>query len=372
MKLNNKHMRTLWPHPEDEFVLQVIDQRFLPFRLVIEDLKNYQEVKVAIKDMHIRGAPLIGAVAGFGVYIGVAKLDPSLSKDELLLKAKKIGEELFLTRPTAVNLKWAVDSQLNIVNEYFKSDFKVLVAKLKSNYLNIIEEDVECCKKIGIHALPIVESIYLKKNKQRVNILTHCNAGWLACVDYGTATSVIYQAFEKKIDLHVYVDETRPRNQGARLTAYELSEHGVNNTLIVDNAGGHLMQHGLVDMVIVGADRVVKNGDAANKIGTYLKALAAYDNKIPFYVAIPSSSFDWVLESGKDIEIEERDEKEVRFVEGLLGKDIVEVNVTTDKTKISNFGFDVTPARLITGIITERGICHPSLEGIKKLYPEKF
>ncbi|MGZ3882286.1 MAG: S-methyl-5-thioribose-1-phosphate isomerase, partial [Flavisolibacter sp.] len=274
------------------------------------------------------------------------------------------------TRPTAVNLAWAVDRQLvaikkgNSIAE--KIEIVLTVAK------EIADEDAEHCRRIGEYGLKLIEEISRKKNGDTVNILTHCNAGWLAFVDYGSATAAIYAAHDKGIKVHVWVDESRPRNQGAALTAWELSQHGVPNTVIADNTGGHLMQHGMVDLVIVGSDRTTRTGDVANKIGTYLKALAAKDNKIPFYAALPSSSIDWQMEDGlKEIVIEERDGDEVKFIEGLCEGEIKKVLLTPANTKATNYGFDVTPARLVTGLITERGICEANKKSILDLFPEK-
>ncbi|MGZ3853100.1 MAG: S-methyl-5-thioribose-1-phosphate isomerase, partial [Flavisolibacter sp.] len=313
MKVNGKAFRTIWLKPGDEGVIQIIDQRHLPHRFVIEDLETVEQMVRAIKDMHLRGAGLIGAAAGFGMYLAALEAPKNDSFDEFISKA---AESLKATRPTAVNLAWAVDRQLvaiqkgNSIAEMI--EIAVTVAK------EIADEDAENCRRIGEHGLKLIEEISRKKNGDTVNILTHCNAGWLAFVDYGSATAAIYAAHDKGIKVHVWVDETRPRNQGAALTAWELSQHGVPNTVIADNTGGHLMQHGMVDMVIVGSDRTTRTGDVANKIGTYLKALAAKDNKIPFYAALPSSSIDWQMEDGlKEIVIEERDGDEVKFIEGL-------------------------------------------------------
>ncbi len=369
MNIEGKHYRTIWLNKEDANVVQAIDQRYLPFKLVIEDLRTVDEVAVCIKDMHIRGAGLIGATAGYGMYI--AALHAPRSTDEEFMQAVSAdGEKLKATRPTAVNLEWAVQRQINAMQAALGVNEKIRVARDMAQV--IADEDADFCRRIGEHGVKIIAEISQRKNGETVNILTHCNAGWLAFVDYGTATAPIYAAFERGIKVHVWVDETRPRSQGARLTAWELSQHGVPNTLIVDNAGGHLMQHGMVDMVITGTDRTTYTGDVANKIGTYLKALAAKDNGVPFYVALPSSTFDWVMQDGvKQIPVEERDATEVKYIEGLLDGEVKTVLVTTENGRAANYGFDVTPARLVTGLITERGICAASAEGVLGLYPEK-
>ena len=274
------------------------------------------------------------------------------------------------TRPTAVNLAWAVEQQLNIIQKAGSIEDKISAALSTAN--EIADDDASYCKRIGEHGLKLIESISKQKNGEPVNILTHCNAGWLAFVDFGSATASMYAAHDKDINIHVWVDETRPRNQGASLTAWELGMHGIPHTVIPDNVGGHLMQHGMVDLVIVGSDRTTVGGDVANKVGTYLKALAAYDNKVPFYAAVPMSSFDWTIEDGiNGIEIEERDGDEVKYIEGLCEGEIKKVLLTPIDSKALNYGFDVTPARLVTGIITERGICYANKESILELFPEK-
>ncbi|MEI7988036.1 MAG: S-methyl-5-thioribose-1-phosphate isomerase [Chloroflexota bacterium] len=369
MKIDGKNYRTIWLNPDDSSVVQAIDQRFLPYRLVIEDLRTVQEVAVCIKEMHIRGAGLIGATAGYGMFIAAIHA-PRNSPEAFMKSIIADGEVLKATRPTAVNLEWGVHRQIDAMQAENSIEEKIKAAGEMAQ--RIADEDAEFCRRIGEHGVRIIEEISHRKKGDTVNVLTHCNAGWLAFVDYGTATAPIYAAFDRGMKVHVWVDETRPRNQGARLTAWELSQHGVPNTLIVDNAGGHLMQHGMVDMVITGTDRTTYTGDVANKIGTYLKALAAKDNDIPFYVALPSSTFDWKMQDGvKEIPVEERDATEVKYIEGLLGKDIKPVLLTTEHGHAANYGFDVTPARLITGLITERGICAASAEGVLGLYPEK-
>jgi methylthioribose-1-phosphate isomerase len=360
--MSNK-FRTIWI-TEDSYV-EVIDQRKLPHNLVNVKLTTYKDAEVAIKNMTVRGAPLIGATAAYGVYLAVREmiekeLDGSFLEEAFLALRK--------SRPTAINLFWALDRMRKALDE--SEDF---LDTAWTEAGNIVEEDVETCRLIGVHGLPIIEEISKRKKGDVVNILTHCNAGMLGCIEWGTITSPIYQAHQKGIKVHVWVDETRPRNQGSNLTAYELTRHGIDHSLIVDNTGGHLMQHGMVDMVIVGTDRTTRNGDVANKIGTYLKALAAKDNEIPFYVALPSTTLDMGIRDGlKEIPIEERDQDEVRYFEGKRYSDgeIDRVLICPETTQARNYGFDVTPARLITALITERGVCSASEEGITKLFPE--
>ncbi|MBN2043264.1 MAG: S-methyl-5-thioribose-1-phosphate isomerase [Candidatus Aenigmarchaeota archaeon] len=356
MLVNGKHYRTIWLKENDDSIVQIIDQRWLPHKFVIEDLKTVDDVAKAIKDMHVRGAGLIGAAAGYGMYLA------ALNGDDV----REASGKLKATRPTAVNLAWACDRQLKAIDS---SKDKIGTAKKTAK--EIANDDAEFCRRIGENGAKIIEEISRRKNGETVNILTHCNAGWLAFVDYGSATAPIYSAHDRGIKIHVWVDETRPRNQGARLTAWELGQHGVPHTVIPDNVGGHLMQHGKVDMVIVGSDRTTRTGDVANKIGTYLKALAANDNNVPFYVALPSSSFDWIKRDGvKEIPIEERGGEEVRFIQGLHDGEIKKVLLTPEKSNTANYAFDVTPSRLVTGLITERGICDASEEGILELFPE--
>ncbi|MCE2743928.1 MAG: S-methyl-5-thioribose-1-phosphate isomerase [Fluviicola sp.] len=356
--------RTIWP-TEDRFV-EVIDQRKLPHEFVVVKLETYKDAEIAIKDMTVRGAPLIGATAAYGIYLAVREMVEKELDGSFLDQA---FSDLRASRPTAVNLFWALDKMLdaldNCEGDFLQTSWEMAQA--------IVEEDVETCRMIGVHGLPIIEEISNRKNGEVVNILTHCNAGMLGCVEWGTITSPIYQALEKGIKVHVWVDETRPRNQGSNLTCYELTKHGVPHTLIVDNAGGHLMQHGFVDMVIVGTDRTTRQGDVANKIGTYLKALAAKDNNVPFYVALPSTTLDWTINDGlKEIPIEERNQDEVRYMigKGESGK-IESVLICPETTQASNYGFDVTPAKLVTKIITERGVCDASEEGLLSLFPEQ-
>jgi len=367
MNVSGKAFRTIWLKSDNEKVIQIIDQRHLPHQFIIEELETVDHMATAIKDMHLRGAGLIGAAAGFGIYLATLEAPKNDSFDHFILLA---AEKLKSTRPTAVNLEWAVNKQLNAIQNGNSIQEKIKIAFTIAN--EIANEDAEHCRRIGEHGLKLIEEMSENKKGGTVNILTHCNAGWLAFVDYGSASSAIYAAHDRGINVHVWVDETRPRNQGSSLTAWEMTQHGVPNTVIADNTGGHLMQHGMVDMVIIGSDRTTYTGDVANKIGTYLKALAANDNKIPFYVALPSSSIDWQMEDGlKEIVIEERNGDEVKYIEGLCDGEIKKVLLTPDNSKAVNYGFDVTPARLITGIITERGICQPNKKSILNLFPEK-
>jgi len=368
MNVHGEHYRTIWVKEDDDRVVQVIDQRFLPHRFVIEDLTNVDDAARAIKEMHIRGAGLVGATAGFGMYLAALEA-PKNSPEAFTAFMEVAGEKLKATRPTAVNLEWAVHRQLDAMAEVPTVEEKVVIAFQTAK--EIADEDAEFCRRIGEHGKEIIHEIYERKG-ETVNILTHCNAGWLAFVDYGTATAPMYAAHDAGIPIHVWVDETRPRNQGARLTAWELGQHGVPHTVIADNVGGHLMQHGLVDMVIVGTDRTTYTGDVANKIGTYLKALAAHDNGVPFYVALPSSSFDWTIRDGvKEIPIEERGEEEVKYIQGLHQGELVKVLLTPAESPATNFGFDVTPRQYVTGLITERGVCEANEEAVLNLYPEK-
>ena len=366
MKVNGIHYRTIWLKPGDNNVVQIIDQRKLPYKFEIEDLSSVADIIQAIKEMHLRGAPLIGAAAAYGMYFAMLEGANVSSFHNYL---EKVTATLKAARPTAVNLCWAVDRQLATISSAGSMEERISATHAMAN--TIVEEDLKNCRSIGKHGMPLIEKISRNEKSKPVNILTHCNAGWLACVDYGTATAPIYAAFDKGIDVHVWVDETRPRNQGARLTAWELNEHGVPHTVISDNAGGYLMQKGLVDMVLVGSDRTSITGDVGNKIGTYLKALAAKDNNIPFYVGLPSSSIDWDIRDGlKEIPIEKRDSDEVKYVQGLYKDEIQNVRITPEKSPASNYAFDVTPSRLITGLITERGIAEANEKSLLTLFPE--
>ena len=365
MNVNNKHYRTIWLNEDDPEIVQIIDQRFLPHEFVIEDLRSVDDVATAIRDMHVRGAGLIGATAGYGMYVAAIQASENNSIEDL----HKYADQLMATRPTAVNLSWAVKRQLEAMTAVSTPEGRIAIAR--DTALEIADEDADFCKRLGEHGLIILEELSQKKNGETVNILTHCNAGWLAFVDYGSATAPIYEAFDKGIKVHVWVDETRPRNQGAKLTAWELNQHGVPHTVIPDNVGGHLMQHSMVDVCIVGTDRTTYTGDVANKIGTYLKALAAKDNNIPFYVALPSSTFDWEIENGvKEIPIEQRGEEEVKYIEGWHQGTMKEVLLTPIDSPATNFAFDVTPRRLITGLITERGLCRAEKDAVLELFPE--
>ena len=355
MKIEGKEYRTIWY--EDDTV-KIIDQTKLPHQFIIKDLKTVKDVINAIKVMEVRGAPLIGGTAAYGIALAIQENnDPEF--------IKKSSEELIESRPTAINLKWAVDRMMNKLSGINRDqilDIALNEAK------EICDEDEKFCENIGLNGLKIIEEIY-NKTKKKVNILTHCNAGWLATINWGTATSPIYHAHKKGIPVHVWVDETRPRNQGANLTSYELNEEGIANTIIADNTGGILMQRGDVDMCIVGTDRTLSTGDVCNKIGTYLKALAAHDNNVPFYVALPSSTIDWAIKNFKDIPIEERNSEELSYIEGIdQDNKLKKILIYPKKSKTLNLAFDITPAKYVTGLITEKGICEASNNGLKKLY----
>jgi methylthioribose-1-phosphate isomerase len=355
MKIEGKEYRTIW---FENNIVKIIDQTKLPHKFIIKELKNINDAINAIKEMEVRGAPLIGATAAYGLVLSIIE-----NSDQSFLN--KSAEDLVNSRPTAINLKWAVDRMMNKllgVNSDKILDIAINEAK------EICKEDIKFCENIGLNGLKIIEEIYNKK-KDTVNILTHCNAGWLATINWGTATSPIYLAHKKGIPVHVWVDETRPRNQGANLTSYELNEEGIKNTIIADNTGGILMQRGKVDMCIVGTDRTLANGDVCNKVGTYLKALAAHDNDIPFYVALPSSTIDWNTKNHKDIPIEERNSQELSLIEGVdeYGN-TKKVKIYPNKSKAMNLAFDITPAKYVTSLITEKGICEASTEGLNKLF----
>jgi len=355
MKIEGKEYRTIW---FENNVVKIIDQTKLPHQFIIKDLKTVKDAINAIKTMEVRGAPLIGATAAYGLVLAIIE-----NNDQSFLK--KSSQDLINSRPTAINLKWAVDRMMKKLSRVNSDQiFTIALNEAKE----ICEEDIKFCENIGLNGLKIIEEIYNKK-KDTVNILTHCNAGWLATINWGTATSPIYHAHKKGIPVHVWVDETRPRNQGANLTSYELNEEEVPNTIIADNTGGILMQRGEVDMCIVGTDRTLSTGDVANKIGTYLKALAAQDNNVPFYVALPSSTIDWDIKDFKDIPIEERNSEELSYVEGLDEKnDVKKILIYPKKSKSMNLAFDITPAKYVTGLITEKGICEASTDGLKKLF----
>ena len=355
MKIEGKDYRTIW---FENNVVKIIDQTKLPYQFIIKDLKTINDAINAIKIMEVRGAPLIGATAAYGLVLAIIE-----SSEQSFLK--KSAANLISSRPTAINLKWAVDRMMKKLSGV--SSDKILETA-KNEAKEICEEDIKFCENIGLNGLKIIEEIY-KKKKDTVNILTHCNAGWLATINWGTATSPIYHAHKKGIPVHVWADETRPRNQGANLTSFELNEEGINNTIIADNTGGILMQRGKVDICIVGTDRTLSNGDVCNKVGTYLKALAAHDNNIPFYVALPSSTIDWSIKNHQDIPIEERNSEELSHIEGFdQTGNITKVQIYPKKSKAVNLAFDVTPAKYVTGLITEKGLCEASTEGLKKLF----
>lgn len=359
MIVNGKHYRTIREKPGTKLSVEIIDQRLLPFEFTTATLSEPADFLFAIKEMQVRGAPLIGVTAAYGMYCAAVGA-PADSFDKYI---NSFANELINTRPTAINLSWAVNKSLEEMEKFDSRVDKIM--SLLSTARNIAEEDVDTCKTIGFHGGKLIKEISDKKNGSTVNILTHCNAGWLATVDYGTAIAPIYNAFDSGVDIHVWVDETRPRNQGARLTAWELGSHGIPNTIIVDNAGGYLMQNGMVDIVIVGSDRTTINGYVVNKIGTYLKALAARDNNIPFYVALPISTFDFSVDNINEVLIEQRNEDEVLFTEGFYeGKSIV-ARTSAFNAKAANYAFDITPPELVTGLITEKGMIKPERDNIK-------
>ena len=355
MKIKGKEYKTIW---FENNIVKIIDQTKLPHDFVIKDLKTVDDVINAIKTMEVRGAPLIGATAAYGIVL-------ALIKDNDQSYVEQTCKKLINSRPTAINLKWAIDRMRSKLKGVNSSEILEIAIKEANN---ICEEDIKFCKKIGLNGLNIIEEIYNKK-KDTVNILTHCNAGWLATINWGTATSPIYHAQQKGIPIHVWVDETRPRNQGANLTSFELNEENISNTIIADNTGGILMQRREVDICIVGTDRTLSNGDVCNKVGTYLKALAAKDNNIPFYVALPSSTIDWDLRNSKNIPIEERNSEELSFIEGLDDHgNLKKIRIYPENSKSLNLAFDVTPAKYITGLITEKGVCSASEKGLSKLF----
>ena len=357
MKIEGKEYRTIWFDEENKTV-KIIDQTKLPHQFIIKDLKTIKDAINAIKTMEVRGAPLIGGAAAYGIVLAI------MENNDLEF-IKKSSEDLIKSRPTAINLQWAVHRMNNKLSLVNPNDFLNIALNEAKEICN---EDVKFCKNIGINGLKIIEEIYNKKN-DTVNILTHCNAGWLATINWGTATSPIYHAHKKGIPIHVWVDETRPRNQGAKLTSYELNEEQIPNTIITDNTGGILMQRGEVDICIVGTDRTLSTGDVCNKIGTYLKALAAHDNNVPFYVALPSSTIDWDIKDFKEIPIEERNSEELSHAEGMDEEgNVKKVLIYPKKSKAKNLAFDITPAKYVTGLITEKGICEASTQGLKNLF----
>ncbi len=361
MVINGQNFHAIWVDNNKKDIVRVIDQQKLPFEFAIKNLVTFNDAFSAIKDMTVRGAPLIGVTAAYGLYLAMLSTTCKGAELQLFITAK--CNEMEQARPTAVNLSYAI-TRIKSVLEGIDNVERAREIVLREADL-IKQQEIDYCEAIGIAGLTLIEEISRKKKRKPVNILTHCNAGWLACVDWGTALAPIYKAHKKGIAVHVWVDETRPRNQGSKLTAFELMHEGVPHTVIPDNTGGHLMQHGMVDLVLVGSDRTTRTGDVCNKIGTYLKALAAFDNRIPFYVALPSSSIDFEIENGfTNIPIEQRNANEVSHIEGKEGK----VQLVPNGCKVANYGFDVTPARLVTGLITEKGICPATKEGISALF----
>jgi len=360
MKIDGTHYRTIWPG-EDGRSVEIIDQTKLPHHFETTLLRTLEDAARAIVTMQVRGAPLIGATAAYGLWL-------ALRADASEVSLENAAGVLMATRPTAVNLRWAIDDMLRLLRPAATEDREALAFKRAGE---ICDEDVDICRSIGEHGLPLIEDISRRKPGP-VNILTHCNAGWVATVDWGTALAPIYMAYNNGIEVHVWVDETRPRNQGAALTAYELGAHGVPHTIVVDNAGGHLMQRGQVDLCITGTDRTTASGDVANKIGTYLKALAAHDNGVPFYVALPGTTIDWTITDGMTIPIEERGAEEVTRMAGRTASgEVIDVDIAAPGSDAANPAFDVTPARLVSGLITERGVCEASAAGLAGLYPER-
>jgi methylthioribose-1-phosphate isomerase len=360
MIINGQHFHTIWADENHPGIIKVIDQQKLPWEFSIKSLASFDDAFKAIKEMTVRGAPLIGVTVAYGIYLGLMQFDNNESLPEYITR---LCSTMKTARPTAINLAFAVDKMKKALENTDSIDIAKQIALNTAEKLK--QDEIDNCSRIGDHGFVLIEEISNKKGGETVNILTHCNAGWLACIDWGTALAPVYKAHKKGIAVHVWVDETRPRNQGSRLTAFELQQEGVPHTVIADNTGGHLMQYGLVDLVIVGSDRTTRTGDVCNKIGTYLKALAANDNNIPFYVALPSSSFDLTISDGlTEIPIEERDGDEVKFIEGKKGK----VQVIPDGSPVSNYGFDVTPARLVTGLITEKGICGANEKDILEMF----
>ncbi|MBT3207776.1 MAG: S-methyl-5-thioribose-1-phosphate isomerase [Bacteroidetes bacterium] len=363
MQINGKHFRAIWFAPEKGGLVKIIDQRKLPFQFQIVELQTAEECIRAISEMYVRGAPLIGVTAAYGLFFALKNMPENAQIEEFI---SKTIQEIKASRPTAVNLEFCLEQVNLAISKVDSLSEKTKVALETAN--EIAENEVDSCRKIGKIGFSIIEEISRKKNGETVNILTHCNAGWLACVDYGTATAPMYEAAKRGIKIHVWVDETRPRNQGSRLTAWELENQKIDYTIIADNTGGYLMQHKMVDLVIVGSDRTTRTGDVCNKIGTYLKALAASDNNVPFYVALPTSTFDMNISDGvREIPIEKRNQDEVKYIEGFLDNRIEKVLLTPENSCVANYSFDVTPARLVTALITEKGICLPNEDSIRKL-----
>jgi methylthioribose-1-phosphate isomerase len=366
MKVDNKNYQSIWLDAADPTKVKVIDQQKLPFFFEIKDLQSVEDVFYAIKDMTVRGAPLIGAAGALGIYLATLEITPVTNIREHLLNA---AHYLISSRPTAVNLSWAVNRVIKSLSNDLSP--KSLSARALDAALNICELEKENCRQIGKYGVELIKEISLKKKGRPVNILTHCNAGWLACIDFGTVTAPVYYAHDQGIPVHIWVDETRPLMQGAGLTAWELGQYGVPYTIIPDNTGGHLMQHGMVDLVLVGSDRASRKGDIANKIGTYLKALAAFDNNIPFYSALPSSTIDLSIYDGlSEIIIEERDQDEVKYIRGFNNGQIMSVRICPGNAVTANYGFDITPARLITGLITEKGIFKATEKDICEIFSD--
>ena len=359
-----EHFRTIWLNADDPLLVETIDQRRLPHELELFPIRTVADGEFAISEMVVRGAPLIGGTAAWTMYLAAAT-----AEGDVRVALTEAATTLAASRPTAVNLRWAIERMLAVAAATADAE---LTARLRREAESVCDEDVLISQRIGEHGRDLIAAVAARKPGEAVNVLTHCNAGALATINWGTATAPIYFAHQAGIPVHVWVDETRPRSQGTQLTAWELAKSGVPHTVIVDNAGGHLMQHGQVDLCLVGTDRTTRSGDVANKIGTYLKALAAHDNGIPFYVALPSTTIDWTIDDGvSDIPIEERDPAEVSQIRGALGDDVVEVNTVPTESPISNYAFDVTPARLVTGLITEAGICDASREGLAGLFPDR-
>lgn len=368
MKVGEQHYQSIWLNDTDENIVCAIDQKKLPFVFDISEFRSVEDIYSAIEDMTIRGAPVIGAAGAFGIYLATLEINSQTNIDDHLENAARY---LISCRPTAVNLSWAVNYVMQKIKPHSYSE--LLSANALEAALEVCEKEKENCRQIGSHGLSLIEKIHNENKGETVNILTHCNAGWLACIDYGTATAPIYLAHDMGIPVHVWVDETRPMNQGARLTAWEFEQYGIPYTLIPDNTGGHIMQQKMVDIVIVGSDRTTRTGDVANKIGTYLKALAAFDNNVPFYAALPSTSIDFTINNGlKEIIIEERDPEEVTSITGLADGKIQKVRICPENAVAANYGFDITPARLISGLITERGICGATEKDIKEMFSDKF